>query len=263
MKDINDHLDSPLLLKISFDKLLKHYEKLTQNADPFLVKKAQRVLDAGNSTPELRAGFSDPNLLKIFQKQINIILEDSFSEVLTQNEIKTASMPLHTLIFNSSARFKSIIEDAGDNFNLKITNMPEDDLYRVACTIILYFYYGYAMSFRRPLYYEIPDAKGILRTYKILYNSDFAEVIKTEKAPEITEEDYYLLLNNFENIDLWRQKFPPRSYIFKGFTINNIFNVTDDRSISDIKSTLLISGRRNNDNFIDDFKVTFESLFNI
>ncbi|MGC1630508.1 MAG: GAF domain-containing protein [Gelidibacter sp.] len=263
MKDINEHVDSPMLLKISFDKLLKHYEALAQNEDPFLVKKAQRVLDAGNSTPELRDGFSDPLLLKTYQKEINIILEDSFTEVLTHNEIKTASMPLHTLIFNSSSRFKTIIEDAGDDFDLKITNMPEDDMYRVACTIILYFCYGYDMRFKRPLFYEIPDRNEILRTYKILYNADFAEVLKTEKAPLITEEDYYLLLNNFDDIELWRQKFPPQSYTFKGFTINNIFNVTDDRAISDIKSTLLTSGKRNNDNFIEDFRVTLESLFDI
>jgi putative methionine-R-sulfoxide reductase with GAF domain len=263
MKDINDGLDSPLALKISFDKLLERYEALAQSDDSFMVKKAQRVLRAGNSIPELRAGFSDPQLLETYQEEIQIILEDSFSEVLTLNEIKTASMPLHDLNFNASARFKSIVENAGPDFQLKISNMPEDDHYRVACTIILYFYYGYQMSFRRSLFYEIPDAKGILRTYKILFNADFAEVVKTESAPEITEEDYRLLLGNFEDIDLWREKFPPQSYIYKGFTINNIFDVTDDRAISDIKSTLLISGKRKNDNFIDDFQITFESLFNI
>lgn len=263
MTDINDHLDSPLALKISFNKLLERYDRLAESDDPFMVQKAERVLNAGNSAPELRAGFSDPSLLKTYQNEIQIILEDSFSEVLTHNEIKTASMPLHDLNFNASSRFKSIVENAGPDFRLKISNMPEDDHYRVACTIILYFYYGYQMNFRRSLVYEIPDANRILRTYKILFNADFAEVIKTDSAPEITEEDYRLLLSNFDDIELWREKFPPLSYIYKGFTINNIFDVTDDRSISDIKSTLLISGKRKNDNFIGDFQVTFESLFNI
>lgn len=263
MKDINDHSDSPLTLKISFNKLLQHYETLAQSEDPFMVKKAERVLLAGNSVPELRTGFSDPRLLETYQKEIGIILEDSFNEVLTHNEIKTASMPLHDLNFNASARFNSIVENAGEDYRLKIANMVVDDHYRVACTIILYFYYGYQMSFKRSLFYEIPNAQGILRTYKILFNADFAEVLKTESAPEITEDDYRLLLNNFENIDLWREKFPPHSYIYKGFTINNIFDVTDDRSISEIKSKLLISGKRTHINFIEDFRFTFESLFNI
>lgn len=265
MKDINDHMDLPFVLKISFNKLLEHYEALSQNEDPFLAKKAQRVLDAGNSAPELRDGFSNPDLITTYQKEINIILEDSFSEVLTHNEIKTASVPLNTLIFNASARFKSIIKAAGDDFNLKISNMPNDDMYRVACIIVLYLHYGRKLNFRRPLFYEIPDDKGILRTYKILYNADFAEVIKTGAAPEITDEDYYLLLNNFDDLQLWREKFPPRSYVFKGFTINNIFNITDDRSVSNIKSSLLISGKGEaaSTNFIEDFRVTFESLFDI
>lgn len=263
MADINSHSNLPLLFKISFDKLLQHYEMLAESDDPFQVKKSQRVLGAAKVDDRLRSGFSDTELLNTYQKEINIILEDSFSEVLTRNEIKTASVPLHNLIFNSSSRFKTIIENAGFDFHLSIKNMPEDDLYRVACTIILYFYYGYEMNFRRSLFYEIPDAKNILRTYKILYNADFAQVLKTDKAPFITEADYRLLMDNFDDIQLWHDKFPEQSYIFKGFTINNIFDVTNDRSVSDIKSTLLNSGKRPNQNFIEDFRLTFESLFDI
>jgi hypothetical protein len=265
MTDINDHIDSPFLLKISFDKLLTYYEELAKSDDPFLVKKAQRVLDAGNSAPELRNGFSNPDLLQTYQSDINIILEDSFSEVLTKNEIKTASVPLHNLIFNSSKRFKSIIENAGEDFQLKITNQPDDDMYREVCTIILYLHYGYDINFRRPFFYEIPDAKGILRAYKILYNAEFINITATEKAPKITKADYGLLLESYNDMALWREKFPPQSYIFKGFTINNIFDVTDDRSISEIKSSLLDAGKRkhNSTNFIEDFQSLFQSLFKI
>lgn len=264
MININDHIDSPFLLEIGFGKLLKYYEELAKSEDPFLVEKAQRVLRAGNSTPELRDGFTDPGLLQTYQKEINIILEDSFSELLTDNEIKTASVPLHNLIFNSSTRFKSIIKNAGGNFKLKIVNQSEDDMYREACTIILYLHYGYSINFRRHFFYEIPDANGILRTYKILYNADFVEIIPTEKALKITDADYGMLLENYENMDLWREKFPPQSYILKGFTINNIFDVSGDRSISEIKSSLLVSGKRKHkNNFIEDFQSLFESLFTI
>ena len=265
MVDINDDLDSPLLLKVSFNKFLKYYEELAKSDDPFLVKKALRVLNAGNAVPELRNGFTDPELLKTYQKEINIILEDSFSEILTKNEIKTASVPLHNLIFNSSERFKSIIKNAGDDFNLTITNQPGDDMYRQACTIILFLHYGYNINLRRSFFYEIPDVTGILHTYKILYNADFIDITPADAAPEITDADYNMLLEGYDNMDLWREKFPPQSYIFKGFTINNIFDVTDDRSISEIKSSLLDSGKRKHrtTSFIDNFQGLFESLFKI
>lgn len=261
--DINDNIESPLNLKVSFDKLLKHYEVLSQSADEFVAAKANRILKTGNTFPELREGFSDISILEKRKKEISIILEDSFSPVLTKNEIKTASVPFHNLIFNSSERFKNIIKTAGDDFELQIKNMPEDDTYIIACTIILNFCYGYNLNFKRPFFYEIPDANNILNYYKILYNADFCEIIPTEKAKKITQADYDELLDNFENIDLWKEKFPPNSYIFKGFVISNIFDVTDDQSISNIKSSLIGEDKRKDESFMQGFYEIFRSLLGI
>lgn len=263
MDDINAHIDSPLFIKISFDTLLRHYEALSKSDDEFLASKAKHILKTTEPFPELRDGFSDRTLLVKYQKVIHTILQDSFSEVLTKNEIKAASIPFQNVTFNSSDRFKTILDNAGKDFEPKIANMLDDDIYRMACTIILNIQYGYKIDFKRPFYYEIPDKRGIIRTYKILYNADFVEIIPTENAPAITEKDFDELLDNFDDLDLWKSKFPPHSYIFKGFVISNMFDVTDDTAISDIKSTLLISGKRQNDNFINNFQATFESLFNI
>ena len=116
---------------------------MVRSEDEFISAKAKRVLKTAEAYPELRNGFSNINTLEERKKEISMILQDSFSPVLTKNEIKTASVPFHNLIFNSSERFKSIIETAGDDFELKIKNMPEDDRYIIACTIVLAFCYGY------------------------------------------------------------------------------------------------------------------------
>ncbi|WP_091422720.1 GAF domain-containing protein [Formosa sp. Hel1_31_208] len=263
MKDINENIESPLELKVSFDKLLKHYEILSQNEDEFIAAKARRVLKTADAFPVLRDGFSDTAILKEREKEIGIILQDSFSPVLTKNEIKTASVPFHNLIFNSSERFKSIIQTAGDDFELEIKNMPKDDKYIIACTIILSFCYGYQLNFKRPFYYEIPDANGIMQYYKILYNADFTEIIPSVGVPKITQEDVDELLDNFDNIDLWKKKFPPNSYTFKGFVISNIFNVTDDQSISNIKSSLIGEDKRKDEGFMEDFHEIFRSLLGL
>ena len=263
MQDINDNIESPFELKVSFNKLLNHYESLVRSEDEFISAKAKRVLKTAEAYPELRNGFSNINTLEERKKEISMILQDSFSPVLTKNEIKTASVPFHNLIFNSSERFKSIIETAGDDFELKIKNMPEDDRYIIACTIVLAFCYGYNINFKRPFYYEIPDANGILRYYKILYNADFTEITPKKNAPKITQEDYEMLLDNFENIDLWKEKFPPNSYTFKGFVISNIFDVTDDQSISNIKSSLIGEDKRQDEGFMKNFYEIFQSLLGL
>ena len=255
--------ESPFLIKISFNKLIERYEELAISDNEFLASKAIRVLKIQEKHPVLKEGITDYSLLKKYEKEIAIILEDSFSSILTKNEIKTASIPFENIIFNSSKRFKTIVETAGANFDLKIKNMPEDDRYIMACTIILKFLYGYNLNFRRPFFYEIPDANGIKRYYKILYNADFTEIIPTKSAKKITQKDYDELLDNFENIDLWKEKFPPNSYIFKGFVISNIFDVTDDQSISNIKSSLITQDKKKDQNVIDNFQEIFRSLLNI
>ncbi len=261
--DINDNIESPLRLEVSFNKLLQHYETLANSEDGFVAEKATRIIKTAEAYPELRKGFSNVSILKKREKEISVILQDSFSPVLTKNEIKTASVPFHNLIFNSSERFKNIIKTAGDGFELQIKNMPKDDKYIIACTIILNFCYGYNLNFKRPFYYEIPDANGILHYYKILYNADFTEIVPNNNAPKITQKDYDELLDNFENIELWKEKFPPNSYTFKGFVISNIFDVTDDQSISNIKSNLIGDDKRKDENFMEGFHDIFRSLFGI
>ncbi len=263
--DINDSIKSPLTLKISFNKLFEHYATLAKNTtDTFLASKIKHILEIANHYPELREGFSNSNLLKEREDEISFILQDLFAPVLTKNEIKTASVPFHNLIFNSSERFRNIIRSAGNDFELTIkNNMPKDEWYIIACTIALNFCYGYNINLKRPFYYEIPDTNGIHRYYKVLYNADFCEIIPTKKAKKITEEDYKQLLDNFENLELWKEKFPEDSYIFKGFVISNIFDVTEDQAISKIKSNLIGEDKRKDENFIQDFHEVFRSLLGI
>lgn len=263
MEDLNGAMDSPFVLKVSFNKYLNHYEKLAESGDEFVAERAKRILDMQAPYPVLREGFSDMSILDKYKKEIRFILQDSFSDVLTLNEIKTASVPYHNLIFNSSKRFQNIIKEAGEDYDHVIHNMEDDDRYRVACTIILRFCYGYDLSVKRPFYYRIPDSKGILRHYKILYNADFMEIIPSEKAIKITQEDVDELLDNYDNIELWKAKFPEKSYVFKGFVISNIFDVTDDQSISNIKSSLIGKNKRKEENFITQFQEIFQSLLNV
>tara|TARA_Y100000815_G_scaffold6648_3_gene6188 strand:- start:10319 stop:12697 length:2379 start_codon:yes stop_codon:yes gene_type:complete len=261
--DINKHIESPLSVKVSFNKLLKSYEALLHSDNDLVVSNAERVLKIAKDYPVLREGFSDFSFIEKYKKEISGILQDSFSPILTHNEIKTASIPLQDIIFNKSERFKKILNDAGDNFKLEIKNLPEDHNYIIACSIILRYCYGYDLNFKRPFFYEIPDKKGVMRYYKILYNADFIEITPNKNAPKITAADYDQLIDNFDDLELWKTKFPPNSYDFKGFVISNIVDVTDDQSISNIKSSLLGKGKRKDEAFMKDFHEIFRSLLGL
>ncbi len=263
MKDLNETTVSPFIIKVSFNKYLERYDELVNNADSFISGYAKKIIETQNKFPVLREGFSEITLLKKYEKEINFILRDAFSDVLTHNEIKTASIPFHNIIFNSSQRFQKIIKNAGSNFNLEIFNIPINDKYIFDCTVILKFCYGYELDLRRPFFYKIPDANGVIRHYTILYNIDFIEITPTEKALKITSEDIDELIDNYGNIELWKSKFPENSYLFKGFVISNIFDVTNEQAISNIKSSLIGKDRVGENSLEKKLQEVFQSLFNV
>lgn len=260
-KDAN--IDSPLQPLISFNKLMEQYDLLAKSENDFIAKNARHIIDAQAPYPELRDGFADASLLKKHKEVIKIMLQDSFSEVLTNNEIKTASLPYDNVVFNSSKRFQKIIENAGPDFVPQMREMSEQEMYVVPCVVILNFYYGFNLDFKRPFFYDIPDANGVMKHYRILYNADFMEILPTENAKELTQGDVDELLEDFGNLELWKEKIPPNSFISKGYVISNMFDVTAEHSISEIKSSLIANDKRGSENFMQDLQETFKSFFSI
>ncbi|MEW2920288.1 GAF domain-containing protein [Muricauda sp. ANG21] len=259
----NCNTDSPMMQLVSFNKLLEHYDQQAKSKDKFFADWARYVLDAQAPYPELRDGFTDLSLLEKHKDVISIILKESFAPALTNNEIKTASTAFESSVFNSSERFQKILKEAGEDFELEIQNIPTELSYIMKCTVILNFYYGFHLDFKRPIFYNIPDANGVMRHYRILYNADFMEILPTEKSKKLTQEDVDELLDNFDNLDLWKEKIPPNSFIAKGFVISNMFDVTTEHSISEIKSTLIGKKKSENENYMESFQDTFRSLFKL
>ncbi|HBY69279.1 MAG TPA: GAF domain-containing protein, partial [Flavobacteriaceae bacterium] len=214
------------------------------------------VLEIAEQYPILEKGITTKAQFEKYDEQIDIVLDELFSSILQENEIKLATVPFQEFVFKSSKRYKNIIAAAGEEFIPQLANFDDDYTYIMSCSIILNVHYGYNVDFKRPLHYTIPDADGVNHTYRTLYNGDFVDLIPTDKAVDITDADVEELLDGFDNIALWKEKFPPGSWIFKGFVIANMFDVTLDASISDFKSNLL----RNNPETEDNTK-TFESIF--
>ncbi len=231
--------DFPFDIQISFHKVIEQYEEEMEHIESELSREyLNKVMDYISDFPELIEGFEDPKLLKKYEEPIKILLDDLFPTILTNNEIKAASVPFHNIIFNSSQRLKQILDKAGDEFSLAMRNMDDDLTYIFACIQILKNY-GYKVNISRPLYYDIPDENGIIKHYRIAMNADFVDIFPKDDAPEISQEDVDLLIQNVDKVKLWKEKIPPKSYIFKGFTIVNLTDVTIDDAISELKTTLL------------------------
>tara|TARA_R110002051_G_scaffold143507_6_gene216504 strand:+ start:11824 stop:14196 length:2373 start_codon:yes stop_codon:yes gene_type:complete len=259
----HETIKMPVKHLISFEKLLEKYDEHLKGNDTFLAATAERILAVEKGFPELRIGFSDFSLLEKNKDLIERLLQDTFTEALSGNEIKIATLPYQDLIIKSSKRFEKIIKEAGEDYVPELRNVGDDMDYIMSCVVVLNYYYGYQLDFSRPYFYDIPDADGVMRHYRILYNADFIDIIPTEKAKEVTQEDLDELLANPTDIKLWMDKIPPESFISKGFVIANLFDVTMEQAISNIKSKLISKTTIQPSNFMHELQETFKSFFRL
>ncbi len=254
--------DFPLDIEISFKKLFAMYRENMKTGSDLLKARAAEVLKIADEYPELTSGLKNITDLEKFQPQVDLVLEDLFANVLQKNEIKVATIPFQQSIFQSTERYKNIIKVAGSDYELALVDFDENQFYIMGCSIVLNAFYGYKVDFRRPFYYDIPDASGIMRHYRVMYNADFMDIEKTDNSIDITESDVAELLDNFNNIDLWKEKFPPNSWRFSGFIIANIYDATTDVSLSNFKANLLQKDAKDK-NFVQEFQTIIQAIFNL
>jgi hypothetical protein len=233
----------PIQIKISFEKIYEFLEEMSTDENSFYQNAAKEALTEFNKYPILRDGFTDVSLLDKYRTQINNLLDVLFPELLQSNEIKAVSIPFDFTTFKLSDRFAKIIENAGDDYVLSIRDFEENSMYILSCTFVIAYYYNYNLDFKRPFFYDIPNIHtGETKHYRAVYNGDFFKIIKTKNAPEITQEQILSLLDNFGNIEKWKELFPPESYILKGFGLTTLFDVTQDQMLSNLKENLLKIG---------------------
>ena len=236
----HQNIITPFIPKISFHKVLETLDKIAESDIDYRSDYAKALLKHAAPYPELRDGITDFSLLEKHEQLIKNLLADLFPTTLTHNEIKAATIPFFNFIFNQTERFTKIIQNAGIDFGFQIRNFNDHELYVFCCCLILNAYYGYNFDFSKPLFYDIPDANGVMKHYRILINADFLELIPTETAIPITPEDVDILIDNFDNLELWKEKFPPNSWESKGFGIVSLFDATTESAISNLKSNLLV-----------------------
>lgn len=255
--------ESPFITQISFHKLIESLEIIAKSHVDYRANYANALLSQIGLLPEFRTGIEDLSQLNGHKELIWNLLADLFPTALTHNEIKAAAIPFHDVTFNYTERFRKILHEAGTDFHMSIRDFEDDYFYIMKCCMVLNFCYGQQLDFTRPMFYDIPDANGIMKHYRILYNADFIEVIPTDKAPKLSKEEIITLTDNFEDIALWKEKIPVNSYLMKGFGIVQLFDATTESSVSHLKTNLLKAADNKDESMAEDFHSIFRSIFKI
>ena len=261
MNHIYDKI-SPFKIKISFEKVIQVLEEIARSNVDYRATYAKGLLKEIEPFPELREGIESYEQIEKHFQLIKYLLADLFPTALTKNEIKAVTVPFYNYIFNISERFEKIIEDAGEDFEIIIRDFDEHQFYVMNCTLILNYFYGQKIDFSNPIFYDIPDKDGVVKHYRILYNADFMDITPTEDAVVLSQEDINHLLDNYDNLELWKEKFPEGSWQIKGFGIMTLYDNTVESAISNLKSNLL-SVEENDSLRKENLEEIFRSIFKV
>ncbi|WP_166922099.1 GAF domain-containing protein [Flavobacterium poyangense] len=231
--------ESPFKTIISFHRLIESFEEIALSDVDYRSNYAKAILKEIATVPEFRNGIEDFSIIKQKETLIKNMFADLFPTALTNNEIKAITIPFQNITFNYTERFKKILRNAGDEFNVEIRDFDNHQFYINNCCLILGCHYHQNIDFNRPFFYDIPDENGVEKHYRLLYNADFMEITPNENALPLTQDDIDLLIDNYNDIELWKSKFPPGSWTLKGFGIVSLFDATTESAISNLKSNLL------------------------
>lgn len=253
-------MDFPLKIKVGFKKifeLAQHIQKPLMDSEwKTKVEKIER------EQPQLSSGISPSKDLKKYSSAIDTLLLPIFPPVFSDSDIKFATVPFGDISFKGTAKFSELSQAAGIDSFPGLIDLDEDLIYIYGCNLIASLFYGRNLDFKKDFHCNIPDGNGILKNYRVLYDTSYVEIEKTEQAPELGDKDFEELLESFNELSVWKEKFPPESYIFNGFVIATLIDVTIDTSISEFKTDLLrLEVKKGFDN--TSFTTYFRSIFNI
>ena len=248
MKKLIDftQIRKPFKIRLGFAKLIDELQVLANDTTSEQSILAKRVLETVKDVQKLSDGFDISEDCQPHLEDIKALLSILFPEPLLKNEIKAAIVPLAPKILYSTDRFKNIFGSSGELLPKEFSSTDDDMMYIYMCTFILASYYGISLQTSNPPVYDIRDSRGVTKYYKSTYNADFMSIRPLKDPPVISDEMITQLKENYEDIDMWMDLFPPESWEASGFGINSFTHISNEEALSRFKN-LLIGNKKDQD----------------
>ncbi len=210
MSNSNEFIDFPAQTRISFFKVVEKLQETVSDSNEHIAAYSRSLLEEVKKYPELVDGFEDPKLLVKYKEPIEKLSRILFPDVLLTNEIKALTPPFKFVPFYASTRFQSIMDASDEDFHFMPEGSTPDMLYMFGCVTILNAHYQYPVDMNIPMICEIKNQQTrVTHSYRIAFNADLMEIFPTDGAVDISYEDYLHLIDNLNDLELWKSNFPP------------------------------------------------------
>jgi len=173
--------------------------------------------------------------------EFQTILSMAIPSLLYDNELSYISSPFKKNFIVKTPAFQKLFES--ENWMLKISQEMLSKSFskniQQAGIHILNKLYGQNISNEIDEHLTIFDTDSNLeKRFRINPRFDFIEVTNVKPLPELSNSQIKFMLKNLDDLDLWLKHLPVDTFEFSGFTIGNLYEITDIQVLSDLKNWL-------------------------
>lgn len=206
----------------------------------------QYVIEQFDKRPEL---YSAVDIEKVKDYEDLLILVYSIVSPIIEDELThrwALCLPLKPVVFyHTNAYYELVANPSTGELRKSIATKSAEEIRRnrleFSYSLILEKCYGISTFLSREIIHSLRDEEtGLEKYYCLELDTRFVEIHATQSLPELRIGDFHSgSYDKEEMLAFLQTKLPLNMFRFEGFAINNVYDVTNEHSIENIKKTLL------------------------
>jgi hypothetical protein len=242
--DYGIHERFPFKTFLSFEYLVEYWQQQAVSTNPVIVSIAKEILKRVDETPDFKGIIYDLSILRNHQELIQLMMGGIFTNASCHDELRFATSPFKMDFFFATTSFENLWKNTDvSNFfaNKEVAEeMLQTKILHAYLSILNKYYNRPIACDTTNMIHKIKELDtGLEKYHRILINIQFVDVDVIGDLPHLSDEDQEMLLANMLDMELWMKMLPPEKFIFKGFTMAQLVDVTEQEISAQIKQELL------------------------
>ncbi len=235
--------DFPFESKLSLSNIIGFWELRAQEKGGFIDPIAKEIQSRINKYPELREPIEDFRIIEENQDLIQWLMGAVLPPALIHDQLVAIVPPFQMQFVYTTKSFENLVEEIGGVENM-MASVDVEEMHQqktmAAYHSIIEQFYGITVPIAKTLAFPIKQKNsGLTRYYKVSITTRFCEIRLKDDLPTLKESELQLLLSNPNNLELWQQYLPADKFLFLGFALYSMFDITEEQVVSLLKESLL------------------------
>ncbi len=234
----------PFETHLSLEPLIAYWQAREADPNAGVARLARTIGQQVAQAGTCRGPLPGPGALAECPDLLALLMLAVVAPATAATALSGAVVPFRRQCFQATSRFAEVLLGRDDQTIKQPLNVDlagfEAQLTRLAYWLILSREYGADVPETGAFIITVPDYRiGLYRHYGLSVDSTFVRVRVRGDKPVLSPEQVRELLRNGHRPALWRTLLPPEHFVFEGFNVLQLVDVTTQETLSELKYDLL------------------------